>query len=124
MSTINEIEPAVIATVMRAYQSINMRNSGRVMEESLSRQGLRQELRDLVLAKALKMVAEAEPEFDKILNKLEAGTTFEDVVIEQAIFSLKFSAKLSGLINDMIQKDLSENPECYLQNTLNSISEN
>ena len=113
MTTIIDIEPAVIATVMRAYQSINMRNSGRVMEESLSKQGFRQELRDKVLAKALALVGEVEPQFDKILDKLESGTSFEDVVIEQATFSLKFSAKLSGVINDMIQEDMSQNPGRY-----------
>lgn len=122
MTTITDIEPAVIATVMRTYQSINMRNSNKLMSESLSRQGLRKELRDKILAMALAMVGEAEPQFSLIINKLENGTSFEDVVLEQANFSSIFSAKLSGRINDMIQKDIIQNPECHQKNTLNSIS--
>ncbi len=123
MTTINDLEPAVIATVMRAHQSINMRNSNRVMEESLSKQGFRKELRDKVLAKARTLIGDAEPKFDLILDKLASGTSFEDVVIEQATFSLKFSAMMSGVINDMIQEDLSQNPEWYPTSTLNSTSE-
>ena len=119
---IEDVDPKTIATVMREYQEVNLRNSRKMMEDSLSQQGFRKELRDKMLAKAKEMVAEAEPEFSLIIAKIECGTPFEDVVIEQAAFSQKFSALLSGVINDLIREDQAQNSECQT-NTSDSTSE-